>query len=147
MYLCSERTSSNNEKDESVFLAEIEELKKRPQPLTEEQRTDILVAYRSLQIEDLKRKMKHPRRKCSKSNYQQRVGSVLGYSSKTVGLTYRDCHRKHEIKVAVAAANRKPKCQRIPQSKHVLLSVRALVCQRQANSGTGCCSTYSRSHA
>ena len=45
------RISSTNE-DQSVLLADIEELKgkKRPRALTEEQRTDILVAYRSLQI-------------------------------------------------------------------------------------------------
>ena len=36
--------------------------------------------------------------------------------------------------VAVAAANRKPKRQRIPKSKQVLLSVRALVHQRRAKS-------------
>ena len=71
-----------------------------------------------------------------KGNYQWQVSSVLGYSSKTVGLTctYRDWHRKHEIKVAVSTANRKPKRQRIPKSKHVLLSVRALVRQRRTNS-------------
>ena len=127
-----EGTSSNNAEDESVLLAEIEELKKkRPRALTEEQKTDILVAYRSLQVEDLKRKKMRPGRK---GNYQRRVSSVVGYSSKTVGLTYRDWNRKHEIKVAVAAANRKPKRQRIPKSKHVLLSVRALVRQRRANS-------------
>ena len=130
-----EGTSSNNEEDESVFLAEIEELKKkRPRALTEEQKADILVAYRSLQVEDLKRKKMRPGRKCGKGNYQRRVSSVLGYSSKTVGLTYRDWNRKQEIKVAVAAANRKPKRQRIPKSKQVLLSVRALVRQRRANS-------------
>ena len=40
-----------------MLLAEIEELKKkRPRALTEEQKTDILVAYRSLQVENLKRK-------------------------------------------------------------------------------------------
>ena len=80
------RTSSTNE-DQSVLLAEIKELKgKRPRALIEEQRTDILVAYRSLQIEDMKRKMKHPGRKFGKGNYQLRVSSVLGNSSKTVGL-------------------------------------------------------------
>ena len=58
-----EGTSSNNEEDESVLLAEIEELKKkRPRALTEEQKTDILVAYRSLQVEDLKRKKMRPGR-------------------------------------------------------------------------------------
>ena len=104
-----EGTSSNNKEDESVLLAEIEELKKkRPRALTEEQKTDILVAYRSLQVEDLKRKKMRPGQKCGKGNYQRRVSSVLGYSSKTVGLTYRDWNRKQEIKVAVAAANRKP---------------------------------------
>ena len=78
-------TSSTN--DQSVLLAEIKELKgKRPRALTKEQRTDILVAYRSLQVEDMKRKMKLPGRKCGKGNYQRRVSSVLGYSSKTVGL-------------------------------------------------------------
>ena len=51
-----------------------------------------------------------------------------------MGLTYRDWNRKQGIKVAVAAANRKPKRQRIPKSKQVLLSVRALVRQRRANS-------------
>ena len=56
-----EGTSSNNKEDESVLLAEIEELKKkRPRALTEEQKTDILVAYRSLQVEDLKRKKMRP---------------------------------------------------------------------------------------
>ena len=40
-----EGTSSNNKEDESVLLAEIEELKKkRPRALTEEQKTDFLVA-------------------------------------------------------------------------------------------------------
>ena len=127
-----EGTSSNNAEDESVLLAEIEKLKKkRPRALTEEQKTDILVAYRSLQVEDLKRKKMRPGRKCGKGNYQRRVSSVLGYSSKTVGLTYRDRNHKHEIKVAVAAANRKPKHQRIPKSKQVLT---ALVRQQRANS-------------
>ena len=94
-------TSSNNAEDDSVLLAEIEGLKKkRPRALTEEQKTDILVAYRSLQVEDLKRKKMRPGRKCGKGNYQRRVSSVLDYSSKTVGLTYRDWNRKHEIKVA-----------------------------------------------
>ena len=51
-----------------------------------------------------------------------------------MGLTYRDWNRKQEIKVAVAAANRKPKRQQIPKSKQVLLSVRALVRQQRANS-------------
>ena len=52
----------------SVLLAEIEELKKkRPRALTEEQKTDILVAYRSLQVEDLKRKKMRPGRKCGKA--------------------------------------------------------------------------------
>ena len=130
-----EGTSSNNEEDESVLLAEIEELKKkRPRALTEKQKTDILVAYRSLQVEDLKRKKMRPGRKCGKGNNQRRVSSVLGYSSKTVGLTYRDWNRKQEIKVAVAAANHKPKRQQIPKSKQVLLSVRALVRQQRANS-------------
>ena len=93
-----EGTSSNNAEDESVLLAEIEELrKKRPQALTEEQKTDILVSYRSVQVEDLKRKMMRPGRKCGKGNYQRRVSSILGYSSKTVGLTYRDWNRKHGI--------------------------------------------------
>ena len=93
-----EGTSSNNAEDESVLLAEIEELrKKRPRALTEEQRTDILVSYRSVQVEDLKRKKMRPGRKCGKGNYQRRVSSILGYSSKTVGLTYRDWNRKHEI--------------------------------------------------
>ena len=56
-----EGTSSNNAEDESVLLAEIEELKKKiPRALTEEQKTDILVAYRSLQVEDLKRKKMRP---------------------------------------------------------------------------------------
>ena len=96
-----EGTSSNNAEDDSVLLAEIEGLKKkRPRALTEEQKTDILVAYRSLQVEDLKRKKMRPGRKCGKGNYQRRVSSVLDYSSKTVGLTYRDWNRKHEIKVA-----------------------------------------------
>ena len=81
-----QRTSSTNE-DQSVLLAEIKELKgKRPRALTEEQRTDILVAYCSLQVEDMKSKMKHPGQKCGKSNNQRRVSSVLGYSSETVGL-------------------------------------------------------------
>ena len=143
-----EGTSSNNKEDESVLLAEIEELKKkRPRALTEEPKTDILVAYRSLQVEDLKRKKMRPGRKCGKGNYyQRRVSSVLGYSSKTVGLTYRDWNRKQEIKVAVAAANRKPKRQRIPKSKQVLLSVRALVRQRRANSER-VVARHSRSHA
>ena len=114
------------------WLKLIEELKKkRSQALTEEQKTDIPIAYRSLQVEDLKRKKMRPGRKCGKGNYQRRVSSVLGYSSKTVGLAYRDWNRKQEIKVAVA---RKPKCQRIPKSKQVLLSVRALVRQQRGNS-------------
>ena len=128
-------TSSNNAEDESVLLAEIEECKKkRPRALNEEQKTDILVAYRSLQVEDLKRKKMRPGRKCGKGNYQRRVSSILGYSSKTVGLIYRDWNRKHQIKVAVTAANCNPKRQRIPKSKQVLLSVRALVCRQRANS-------------
>ena len=102
-----EGTSSNNAEDESVLLAEIEELrKKRPRALTEEQKTDILVAYCSLQVEDLKRKTMRPGRKCGKGNYQRRDSSILGNSCKTEELTYRDGNRKHEIKVAVAAANR-----------------------------------------
>lgn len=63
------RISSTNE-DQSVLLADIEELKgkKRPRALTEEQRTDILVAYRSLQVQDIKKKMKHPGQKCRKDS-------------------------------------------------------------------------------
>ena len=98
-----EGTSSN--KDECVLLAEIEELKKkRPRALTEEQKTDILVAYRSLQVEDLKRKKMRPGRKCGKGNYQQRVSSILGYSSKTVGLTYRDRNCK-QLQIANPSVN------------------------------------------
>ena len=83
------RTSSTDEEDQSLWLAEIKELKgKRPPTLTEEQTTDILVAYRSLQVQDMKRKMKHPGQSCRKGYYQRQVSSVLGYSSKMVGLTY-----------------------------------------------------------
>ena len=39
--------------------------------------TDIVVAYRSLQVEDLKRKKMRPGRKCGKGNYQRRVSSEL----------------------------------------------------------------------
>ena len=78
--------------------------------------------------------MKHPGRKFGKGNYQLQVSSVLGYSSKTVGLTYRDWLHEHKISVAHAGANRSPKCQRIPKSKRVLLAVRALVRERQAKS-------------
>ena len=120
------RTSSTNEEDQSLWLAEIKELKgKRPRALTEELTTDILVPYCSLQVQDMKRKMKHPGRKCCKGYYQRQVSSVLGYSSKMVGLTYRDWIHQHKINVAHAGANRNPKCQRIPKSKHVLLAVRA----------------------
>ena len=59
-------------------------VKQEEQHLTEEQRTDILIAYHSLQVEDLKRKMMHPGQKCGKGHYQRRVSSVLGYSCKTV---------------------------------------------------------------
>ena len=89
MSAASHKSASSSNEDESVLLAEMEELKKkRPRALSEEQKTDILVAYRSLQVADLKSKKKHPKRKCGKGRYQWRVSSILGYSSKTVGMTY-----------------------------------------------------------
>ena len=47
-----EGTSSNNAEAKSVLLAEIDRgvEKKRPRALTEEQKTDILVAYHYLQV-------------------------------------------------------------------------------------------------
>ena len=81
------RTGSTNEEDQSLWLTEIKELKgKRPRALTEEQMTDILVAYHSLQVQDMKRKMKHPGRRCRKGYNQWRISCVLRYSSKMVGL-------------------------------------------------------------
>ena len=44
----------------------------------------------------MKRKMRHPGRTWGRgNNYQQQVISIVGYSSKRVGLTYRDWLREH----------------------------------------------------
>eukprot|EP00731_Ephydatia_muelleri_P016301 Em0009g725a len=73
---------------------------KRPRALTEEQKLDILVAYHSLQAEDAKEPLENPAQK-PKGHYQLRVSALLGYSTKTVGLVYRDWHHHQQIQVAM----------------------------------------------
>ena len=104
---------------------------KRPRALAEEQKQDILVAYHSLQAEDAKELLENPEQK-PKGHYQQRVAALLGYSTKTVGLVYRDWHHQQEIQVAMPPANRRPKQQRIPKSNDVLLAVRTLVREKRS---------------
>eukprot|EP00731_Ephydatia_muelleri_P025274 Em0017g357a len=104
---------------------------KRPRALTEEQKLDILVAYHSLQAEDAKEPLENPAQK-PKGHYQQRVSALLGYSTKTVGLVYRDWHHHQQIHVAMPPANRLPKQQRIPKSNDVLLAVCTLVREQRS---------------
>ena len=105
---------------------------KRPRALKEEQRLDILVAYHSLQAEDAKELLENPEQK-PKGHYQQQVAALLGYSTKTVGLIYRDWHHQQEIQVAMSPANRLPKQPRIPKLNDVLLAVRTLVREKSRN--------------
>ena len=104
---------------------------KRPHALTEEQKLDIIVAYHSLQAEDAKELLENPEQK-PKGHYQQRVAALLGYSTKTVGLAYRDWHHQQEIQVTMPPANRHPKQQRIPKSNDVLLAVCTLVREKRS---------------
>ena len=100
-------------------------------PLQREQRQNILVAYCSLQAGDARELLENPKQK-PKEHYQQRVAALLGYSTKTVGLVYRDWHHQQEIQVAMPPANRLPKQQRIPKSNDVLLAVRTHVREKRS---------------
>lgn len=64
----------------------------------------------------------------SRQHYQQRVAALLdGFSTKTVGLAYRDWDHQQEIQVAMPPANRLPKQERIHKSSDVLLAVHTLM--------------------
>ena len=130
MAVSSEDASCLNLRSLETTIAELKS--KRPRALTEEQKLDILVAYHSLQAEDAKEPLENPAQK-PKGHYQQRVSALLGYSTKTVGLVYRDWHHHLQIQVAMPPANRLPKQQRIPKSNDVLLAVRTLVREKRSS--------------
>ena len=130
MAVSSEDASCLNLRSLETTIAELKS--KRPRALTEEQKLDILVAYHSLQAEDAKEPLENPAQK-PKGHYQQRVSALLGYSTKTVRLVYRDWHHHQQIQVAMPPANRLPKQQRIPKSNDVLLAVHTLVREKRSN--------------
>ena len=130
MAVSSEDTSCLNLRSLETTIAELKS--KRPRALTEEQKLDILVAYHSLQAEDAKELLENPAQK-PMEHYQQRVSALLGYSTKTVGLVYRDWHHHQQIQVAMPPANCLPKQQRIPKSNDVLLAVRTLVQEKHSS--------------
>lgn len=106
--------------------------RRRPRALTEEQKGDILMLYHQLQIEDLEHQQKHPERKKRKGNYQPRVAQLLRYSKHSVSSAYAEWRQSQNIVVAVPAANRSRKKERIPRSKRVLQAVRELVREKRA---------------
>ena len=130
MAVSSEDVSCLNLRSLETTIAELKS--KRPRALTEEQKLDILVAYHSLQAEDAKEPLENPAQK-PKGHYQLRVSALLGYSTKTVGLVYRDWHHHQQIQVAMPPANRLPKQQCIPKSNDVLLAVRTLVREKRSS--------------
>lgn len=112
----------------SEVRSRIEQLKKkRPRSLTEEQRSDILMAYHTMQEQDLLDQQRHPERKKRAGNYQATVASMLRYGTKTVAETYRDWMREEKIESYPVPGNRKPKATRVPHTKAVTLAVRNFI--------------------
>ena len=124
MAVSSKDASCLNLRSLETTIAELKS--KRPRALTEEQKLDILIAYHLLQAEGAKEPLENLAQKPN-GHYQLWVSALLGYSTKTVGLVYRDWHHHQQIQVAMPPANRLPKQQLIPKSNDVLLAVRTLV--------------------
>jgi len=114
-------------------LADIKEqltrIKKRrgKNPLSHEQRLDVLYSYLSLRQEGLQERQRHPDRAAKAKNYRKRVHKLLGYGEDTVGRIYAEWNAARTVTVPQPAANRKPKPTCVPRTKAVHYIVRAFV--------------------
>lgn len=106
--------------------------RKRGRYLSEEQRLDILHAYKAIQLDALERRAKNPSRRTSKSDAQAKVIKLLGYSKQTVSSTYKEWNTSERVACRVAGGNYSKKKTRIPDTKGVLARVRSFIQTRRS---------------